>query len=244
MEKIFYSFTDREGYSGELPAYFKASRYPWVGKVEEAYPKIREELEHILEAGTHFRPYPNKKVSGSTKSWKTLTFMAWGIRYRSKTRLAPATMNVFRQIPGLVSVSINLLEPNGHIAPHYGDTSATMRGHLGMVIPGELPEIGFKVDGQERSWREGEVLLFCDAHQHEAWNHTASPRFILLFDIIRPEHQSKSRWICSRVLAALFLQRVGSKFPLLERTPRVLQGLIYGITIASFRIFVPIRNLF
>lgn len=65
--------------------------------------------------------------------------------------------------------------------------SAIFRCHLGLKIPGEAPECCFTVGPESRSWEEGKVLMFCDAHRHTAVNYTDTVRFIVNFDVIRPK---------------------------------------------------------
>jgi aspartyl/asparaginyl beta-hydroxylase (cupin superfamily) len=39
---------------------------------------------------------------------------------------------------------------------------------------------------QTRRWYEGGLFVFDDTVDHEAWNHSASTRMVLLFDFLRP----------------------------------------------------------
>ena len=69
--------------------------------------------------------------------------------------------------------------------------------HLPLVVP---PGCGFRVGGETREWREGELLIFDDTVEHEAWNEGSSERIILIFDVWRPEIDSEER----RAITALF----------------------------------------
>ena len=35
-------------------------------------------------------------------------------------------------------------------------------------------------------WQEGKALVFDDAYEHEAWNHTESDRIVLIVDVWHP----------------------------------------------------------
>ena len=164
------------------------------------------------------------------------------MKYYSKCQNFKNTIELLENIPGLVSASFNLLEPHSNIAPHYGDTNAIIRCHLGLEIPGELPQIGFEVNGKQRSWRKGEVLMFCDAYYHKAWNNTEKKRVILLFDVIRPEFIHKKDWICSRILASFLLQSIAQKLPFLSKSPLIIQYAMYQLAAVLAYIFVPVRN--
>ena len=69
--------------------------------------------------------------------------------------------------------------------------------HLPLIVP---PGCGFRVGGEVREWREGELLVFDDTVEHEAWNDGASDRIILIFDVWRPEVTPEER----RAITALF----------------------------------------
>src|SRR5699024_8463851 len=117
----------------------------------------------------------------------------------------PITAEALRKIPGLTTASFNLLEPQSRILPHFGETNATYRAHFCIFSPGELPECGFKVKDEERSWHQGEFLFFLDANKHEAFNLTDKPRYVLLIEVVRPEFLHLKKYICIKALAILSL---------------------------------------
>ncbi len=241
-EPIFYSFIHRDGYKGNCPEYFDKNDYEWTRKIEENWAVIREELEELLAHNHKMLPYFDKNIVSRQNSWKTIPFYAWGVKFFKNSQKAPRTVALLEEIPGMVSASFNLLEANAEIVPHYGDTNTFMRCHLGLIVPGTLPDIGFEVNGKQRSWAEGELLLFCDAHQHTAWNHTAKNRVILLFDVIRPEYLPMKHWICSRILASLFLQSTAQKLPFLRKLPLIVQYFLYQCATVSAYVVAPVRN--
>ena len=108
------------------------------------------------------------------------------------------------------------MEPNSSIKPHYGDTNAIHRCHLGLLIPTSLPFTGFQVGYEKRSWEEGKLLIFNDAAYHKAWNESSQPRIVLIVDVIRPKFLKKKLWICARVNAIIKSQRIVQKSPILK----------------------------
>src|SRR3546814_9705290 len=60
--------------------------------------------------------------------------------------------------------------------------------HLPLVVPDGC---GLRVGAETRSWREGELLIFDDSFEHEAWNRGTSDRTILLFEIWRPDIEDR-----------------------------------------------------
>jgi aspartyl/asparaginyl beta-hydroxylase (cupin superfamily) len=242
-KKLFYSFTTRTGYKGDAPKYFDKHDYSWTQTIEDNTADIKKELLDFLAKDKELWPYFDKNIVSKQNSWKTIPFAAWGVQFRKNQKEAPKTSKILNSIPGLVSASFNMLDADSDILPHFGDTEGIMRCHLGLIIPGELPEVGFEVNGESRSWKEGALLIFCDAHEHRAWNHSKNQRFILLFDVIRPEFSGQENQICAKVLASLFLQSLGAKLPILHKSPKVFQMMLYQIAIFGARISVPVRNL-
>lgn len=243
-EKLFYSFIERDGYKGNAPTYFNPADFDWSQSVEANWKEIKAELLKFLEENKELWPYFDQSIVSKKNSWKTIPFSAWGVQFRKNQKSAPITTKTLNQIPGIVSSSFNMLDANSEILPHYGDTDGVMRCHLGIIVPGDLPEVGFEVEGEQHPWREGELLFFCDAHHHRAWNNSNQQRFILLFDVIRPEYLDRKRTICSKVLASLFLQSLAAKMPFLHKTPKIFQFTLYQISILGARIAVPVRNSF
>jgi len=46
--------------------------------------------------------------------------------------------------------------------------------------------LGIRVENQIYRWREGEVVIFDDAYEHEAWNDTSDTRVVLFVDFRKP----------------------------------------------------------
>ncbi|CAG5079125.1 aspartyl/asparaginyl beta-hydroxylase domain-containing protein [Parvicella tangerina] len=243
-KKIFYSFVERDGYKGSAPTYFDPADYDWSKSVMDHTEEIKLELLKFLKENKELWPYFDQNIVSKKNSWKTIPFSAWGVQFRKNQKAAPITTKVLNQIPGIVSSSFNMLDANSEILPHYGDTDAVMRCHLGVIVPGELPHVGFEVEKEQKSWKEGELIFFCDAHHHRAWNNSDQQRFILLFDVIRPEYLKKKKTVCAKVLASLFLQSAASKMPFLHKTPKAFQFALYQTSILGARMIVPVRNFF
>lgn len=209
--KIWYSAISQTEYVGNAPTFYDTSQFDWTKNIESNYQLIYEELQAYLKTDQKLQAYFDKTLVTKSNSWKTISLMAWGVKFHKEMKQFPQTMKILNSIPELVSVSFNLLDPNSEIKSHFGDTNAIARCHLGLDVPGTLPEIGFRVKNEKRSWEEGKLLMFCDGYIHSAFNNTDKPRFILLFDIVLPEFQMKKNSICASVLSSLFIQSTLSK---------------------------------
>jgi beta-hydroxylase len=109
--------------------------------------------------------------------------VAFGERVEAALAACPRTAAALAKVPHLTTAGFSRMAPGSHIAPHEGWVSTVYRAHLGLVVPGES---ALRVGDEIRRWREGEVLVFDDTVEHEAWNHAESDRTVLLFDFSRP----------------------------------------------------------
>jgi aspartyl/asparaginyl beta-hydroxylase (cupin superfamily) len=203
----WFSGDGRPQFAGDEPAFFNARELPWVARIEAEWAVIREELTALMQE--HERdlvPYANRSMATKPDQWKSFIFMYWNLKSRRNCARCPRTWDILRDTPNLTSCGFSLLEPGTTIKPHQGDTNAVFRCHLGLIVPGGAPECAFKVATETRSWHEGQMLVFCDAHTHTAWNNTSHRRCVLLLDVVRPEYASRTLSISSRVLSKIYLE--------------------------------------
>ena len=241
MKKLWFSIFERNEYKGNEPSFFNPDDYPFSKIIGDHFETIHLELKKYLESN-ELSSYFNSSMVAQANTWKTISLKTWDIEIYEHHSYFPKTLQVLKSIPGLVSASFNLLQPNGHIIPHCGDTNGIFRCHMGLSIPGRVPDCGFRVRNEWRSWEEGKLLIFVDAVNHEAINKTNQNRFIFLFDIVRDEFLPKKRFICSTVITGLFLQSCAEKMTFLYHVPlwfrktlaTLLRPLVYGA--------IPLRN--
>jgi len=211
--RLWFADEKRE-FRGQEPCFFNTDDFPWVHQIESNWLVIRDELLAQLERDdSQLVPYLNHEMMSQPKKWRTLGLMFWAVESKTNRALFPRTWALLEQVPNLTAVSFNLLEGHTTIKPHSGNTNAIIRCHLGLVVPDSIPRCGFRVGNETRSWDEGKFLMFCDAHQHTAWNNTDQNRYIMVLDVMRPEFVSQQKRTCSRVLASIYhesaCQRIG-----------------------------------
>lgn len=193
--------------------YYERSELPWASAVEAAAPAIKAELLDYLAAGEdHFSPYmvsdpsrPRSDVHGllDNPDWSTLYIWSKGAAVPGLTERFPTTMEVLEklELPRITvrapSILFSRLAPGARIPPHHGVMNARLICHLPLIVP---PGCGFRVGGEVREWHEGELLVFDDTVEHEAWNNGDADRIILIFDVWRPEVDPSER----RAITALF----------------------------------------
>ena len=193
--------------------FYERSEFPWSAGLEAEAAGIREELLAFLsKSGDRFTPYlvsdpsrPRVEFHGLTDNpdWSTLYIWEKGgpvaelAGHFSRTLAATRQLDLPQITTRAPSILFSRLRPGARIPPHHGMLNARLICHLPLVVP---PGCGFRVGGDTRSWREGELLVFDDSVEHEAWNGGTSDRIILIFDIWRPELGEDER----RAVTAMF----------------------------------------
>jgi hypothetical protein len=133
---------------------------------------------------------------------------------------------------------LNVLEPGTRIPVHCGDSDTIRRCHLGLVVPSTDPAVcGLEVAGERRGWAEGELLVFCDAHAHSAWNESDRPRAVLVFDVMKPAYRSRRNRICGDVLVAIALVALRGRTGVASRRPPAVLRLAHralGLAVAAW----------
>lgn len=217
-------------YAGQAPAFEDRRDCPWLDDIEAAWPEIRAEVDELLRADDALLRPVYVPDGVEIQGWRSLNFMTYLRRYDATARRLPRTARALARIPHLTSAFLNLLEPGARLPMHCGDTDATIRSHLGVIVPGELPQCGIEVGGERRGWREGQAFSFNEAHPHWVWNDTDAPRVVLVFDVMRPAFAARQREICAMVLAQIVQRVCEVKLPWLVRrrevTRRQLQRLL------------------
>jgi ornithine lipid ester-linked acyl 2-hydroxylase len=242
-EGLWFAAIEKTEYSGDAPYYFDKEKFPLIKEIENQSEKIRKEVMDFLSRRSDaFSPYFGELVRGSPEKWITLPLRTWGIDYHVSQNDFPVTCEAIKRIPGVVSVSLNMLRAGGEIPEHFGDTNATTRVHLGLVIPASLPTSGIKVGNEEMAWEEGKVIMFCDAHYHRAWNHSTEGRLILLLDVIRPEFMPYKRRVCSIIVASFLFQVLILRVPFLKSAIVDNSGAILKFSAPVVSVLIPIYN--
>ena len=214
MKKLWFRLSGKP-YKGDEPYFFDPKQFDWAQHVMNNWATIREEMKLMIdeEQNAILKPYFEDAIQFPPKNWKTESFFFWTKANRIMIGMFPKTYQILKEVPGLVSASINLLEPGTKILPHYGDTNAIYRCHFGLKVPATLPECGFRVESESRPWEEGKFLIFLDAYTHEAFNNSEQKRYILLLDVLRPEFRNRKYYVCTKVLGSMSLYQWAGKIP-------------------------------
>lgn len=238
---LWFGVFQRE-YSVDEPAFFEVGELPAATTIQTHYTAVREALAPLMATDNRdLEAYFDVDLQFPPHNWKTIGFCFWGRKNNANLARFPAVAQLIEQIPGLVTVSFNLLEPRSRILPHYGETNAVHRVHLGIKVPEQYDMCTFTVKEETRPWRDGELLIFLDANTHTAVNDSDERRYILLIDIMRPEFAHLKRRVCVQSLGMLSFYFVLAKLPArpvayLKANAHRLPRWVLRLAIAPFKL--------
>jgi ornithine lipid ester-linked acyl 2-hydroxylase len=172
------------------PAIYNNAVFPWTASVEREWRSIRAELDRLLVRKDELPGFHEISTDVMTTSqdrgWKTFLLAGYGLTSERNIATCPQTWRVCQNIPGLLTVMFSILEPGKHLPPHRGPYNGVLRLHLGLIVPEPRSELGIRVGSEVYRWREGKVVIFDDAYEHEAWNNTPHTRVVLFVDFVKP----------------------------------------------------------
>jgi aspartyl/asparaginyl beta-hydroxylase (cupin superfamily) len=188
-------------------SFYERSEFAWAEQLECRTDSIAAEVHALLDADSGgFAPYlpegsdrsggtaPNAHLVGDS-SWGAFYLMRGG-HVAGNAERCPATMAALAEVPlpaieGRSPMALfSLLKAGAHIRPHHGLFNYRLICHLPLIVPDGC---SLRVGNHERRWRKGEMLIFDDSMEHEAWNRSDETRVILLFEIWRPEIGDEDR---------------------------------------------------
>jgi aspartate beta-hydroxylase len=201
-------------YFPELPQieFYDRSKFPWVKGLEMQTTRIRSEAQAVL-GGAGWAPYiesetrlPNTNANPllQNPSWSAFYLIKDGSEVPLNAQRCPATMAALRDLPlcrtgRTPSVLFSLLRPGTRIRPHHGFMNARLICHLPLIIP---EDCALRVGNETRASREGEVVLFDDSMEHEAWNLSKELRVVMILDVWRPELTEREQTLVAAILEA------------------------------------------
>ena len=195
--------------------FFERDEFAWAGEVELATPAIRAELGAALGVSELFSPYLTSDHGGvprdrtavtDSHDWSALHLMDSGEVRPDMAARFPATLAALANAPlcrvrgRAPTIMFSLLKAGARIPPHHGVMNARLICHLPLLVPGEGK---LRVGGEARGWTEGQLLIFDDSIEHEAWNDADQNRVVLIFDVWRPDVTDEERKGVASVFGAV-----------------------------------------
>jgi beta-hydroxylase len=119
------------------------------------------------------------------RGWKRFYLKWYDDPPPSALELCPRSVALLAAVPEVKGAMFALLPPGGKLGRHRDPFAGCLRYHLGLSTPGH-DDCWIEVDGERRSWRDGEAMIFDETYVHEARNGRDTPRLILFCDVERP----------------------------------------------------------
>lgn len=179
--------------------WYERTEFPWVGEFEQRADAIHDEYQQIVAGRKQrLKPYVTAEQEApkeswghliETDNWRSLHLMKGGRHVEPNASDMPITMAALKSIElpdcagNAPEAFFSTLSPMVDIPPHHGLANCKLVGHLALDIP---EDCGIRVGGEARGWLQGQCLFFDDSFIHEAWNHSARHRTVLIFDVWHP----------------------------------------------------------
>lgn len=177
--------------------------FAWVRQLEKNASPIIAEIFSLLNgqdtvAEQTFRKAYDNKVLALGASWRSLNIISYGA---VNAAILPKTLDILRRVPNLFTCNLSKMAPHSRLKFHSGESSCYIRCHLGIKIPATAPVTALHVGGEVKSWQEGKVQAFCDAHWHGAVNDSDEARYVLIFDVMPERLAWYTKQFCALMLA-------------------------------------------
>lgn len=236
-------FLKEESYTGAHPFFYSSENFPAIQDLEGKWTVIRDEvLGAITPAELDAIVNLNPPYLSDPNAWKNIYFYNFGWKKHKNCARFPQTHALITSLPNFVFGGITVLNPHSRVLPHNGETNTTIRCHLGLKVPADYPICGVRVGTEEQGWKDGKVMMFSDAHYHTTWNESDQQRYVLVFDILRPEYARNKSWICAQSLGALSLKYFYKDWPSLKKTPMLILKAVHFMFSTFWYLYLPFQN--
>mmetsp|Transcript_72505 Transcript_72505/g.128087 ORF Transcript_72505/g.128087 Transcript_72505/m.128087 type:complete len:337 (-) Transcript_72505:176-1186(-) len=185
-------------------AFWEPSEIPWLADVASKWQEIRAELEQFLAKPSHSMHSTGAVQLASEQDWETILLLSpsgWNVdlctqhfpitctlllpqpELNARNFRAPDSTSGRKRVNAKAMVNLYRVAPGGHIHAHFGQV-AHLVASLGLRVP---KGSSIRVGGENRSWKEGEWLVFDDSFVHEVVNEASEPRYVLATRLIHPD---------------------------------------------------------
>lgn len=199
-------------------SFYGREHFPWAAALEARTGEILAEVQALMatEEQGRFIPYVQKADADvpDSQAWRDLNRNPdWGVfflhnqgeRVQRNCAACPVTAAALDDVP-MVNIPdrgptafFSRLRPGTHIPPHHGATNTRLICHLPLIIPDHC---AIRVGNDTRAWKPGELVVFDDTMEHEAWNRSDQARVVLIFDVWNPFLTAAERDLVTAVTAA------------------------------------------
>jgi aspartyl/asparaginyl beta-hydroxylase (cupin superfamily) len=199
------------------------AQFSGIQEIEAGTDAIRDEYLALMKTKTAelvpYTQYPDHvpldqwRELNNNPDWTAIHLLQNGKAVDVNAGQCPITMGLLAklpqpQIPGAgPNAMFSLLAPRTRIPPHTGVANVRLVAHLPLIVP---PACGFRVGATTCEWRVGEVFVFDDTIEHEAWNDSDELRVVLIFDLWAPALDEAERAAVAKLISAAGVSFKGS----------------------------------
>ena len=168
--------TSKKFFASQHENFFSHDQFAFLEPIAQNWKAIRDEFLSCDQ----FMDWPETALYN--QGWQAFGLFFKGQRLEDGIARCPKTAELVLAVPGLYIAGFSILQPGTVIYPHVGYTSDVWRSHLGLICP-EGPYI--EVNGEKKTWHEGEMFVFDDTNLHNAANPSDKARVVLLLDFMK-----------------------------------------------------------
>ncbi len=171
---------------------YDINKFIFKDKINKFIPKLKNEFVTVHGYDTGNIPLYSEYIGNSLdpqNKWKMLVIKIMGkwedknlSRYPILTELVKSFGDTCR------SAGYSVLDAGG-VVPMHTDTEEGHENyvicHVPLIIP--LGDVGFSEGDYRGRWFEGECFLLDVETPHSVWNHTSSPRVVVLLELLKED---------------------------------------------------------
>ena len=168
-----------------------------VRALEEHASEIRNEILAAYRDGKFSDRYEYDSVADLPLlgHWGEINIIRQSVPQPKIVEMLPVTSRVVLSIPDAVTMihggsKVSVIDGGSLVRPHTGCCNSRLRVHFGITIPDNC---GIIVDGEARTWTEGQCMVFDDSFVHSVWQNSTQVRIILIVDIWHPNLDESAR---------------------------------------------------
>ena len=175
-----------------MSAFRDPAAFPFTAALERAFPAILAEVQALRDDEWIEAPDSLTSVDGryDERGWRYYPLSGTLDDAAPRRARCPRTAKACAAVPGLFNAGLSRFLPGTHLFPHHGELEGVLRCHLALVVPDG--DVGLRFGEETRRWQAGRCLVFDDTIEHEAWNHGAAPRDVLIVTFQAPSASGPS----------------------------------------------------
>lgn len=168
-----------------MGAFHDPRAFEFTAALEAAFEPLRDEVARLRRSDYREAPDSLTTVAHGydETGWLWFGLFGEGAELEAHRARCPLAARACAAVPGLVNAGISLFRPGTHLYPHRGELRGVLRCHLPLSVP--HGDVALRSGDEVRPWVEGQCLVFDDTIEHEAWNHTAADRVVLIVTFAR-----------------------------------------------------------